>query len=65
MEAARTAAAAGDRRLVTTHIYDQFDRSGVREQVIAEMASVYSGVIVFGEDLLELSPRPERLGIFV
>jgi ribonuclease Z len=65
MEAARTAAAAGARRLVTTHIYDQFDRPGVREQVIAEMAGVYRGVIVFGEDLLELSPQPETIGIFV
>jgi ribonuclease Z len=64
MEAARTAAAAGARRLVTTHIYDQFDRPGVREQVIAEMASVYRGVIVFGEDLLELSPLPETIGVF-
>jgi ribonuclease Z len=65
MEAARTAAVAGARRLVTTHIYDQFDRPGVREQVVAEMASVYRGVIVFGEDLLELSPQPETLGTFV
>jgi ribonuclease Z len=65
MEAARTAAAAGARRLVTTHIYDQFDRPGVREQVVAEMARVYSGVIVLGEDLLELSPQPEALGAFV
>ena len=65
MEAARTAAAARARRLVATHIYDQFDRPGMREQIVAEMASVYPGVIVLGEDLLELSAQPETLGIFV
>jgi ribonuclease Z len=64
MEAARAAAAAGARRLVATHIYDQFDRPGVREQIIAEMAKVYPGVIVLGEDLLELSPNPETVGTF-
>jgi ribonuclease Z len=52
LEAARTAAAAGARRLVASHIYNQFDRPGVREKVIAEMTRVYDGVIVLGEDLM-------------
>ena len=64
LEAARTAAAAGARRLVATHIYNQFDRPGVRERVIAEMAGIYDGVIVFGEDLMELSVAPETPGVF-
>jgi ribonuclease BN (tRNA processing enzyme) len=64
IEAAKAAAAAGARRLVATHIYDQFDRPGVRERVIAEMSRVYGGVIVIGEDLMELSLRPEGPGIF-
>ena len=64
LEAARTAAAAGARRLVASHIYNQFDRPGVREKVIAEMARVYDGVIVFGEDLMQLTADPEKPGIF-
>ena len=57
-------AAAGARRLVCTHIYDQFDRPGVRERVVAEMSRVYDGVIVIGEDLMQLSLEPENPGIF-
>ena len=64
LEAARTAAAAGAKRLVASHIYDQFDRPGVRERVIAEMAKVYDGVIVFGEDLMELTAEPDKPGVF-
>jgi ribonuclease BN (tRNA processing enzyme) len=65
LEAARTAAAAGARRLVASHIYNQFDRPGVREKVIAEMTSVYGGIIVLGEDLMELSAVPETPGTFL
>ena len=65
IEAARTAAAARARRLVATHIYNQFDVPGVREKVIADMARVYDGTIVLGEDLMELSPQPETPGVFL
>jgi ribonuclease Z len=65
IEAARTAAAARARRLVMTHIYNQFDIPGVRERVIAEMARVYDGTIVLGEDLMELSPQPPAPGVFL
>jgi ribonuclease Z len=64
LEAAKAAAAAGARRLVATHIYDQFDQPGVREKVIAEMSRVYDGVIVIGEDLMRLSLKPETPGVF-
>jgi ribonuclease Z len=65
LEAARAAAAAGARRLVASHIYNQFDRPGVREKVIADMSRVYDGIIVLGEDLMELSLRPEKPGVFL
>ena len=65
LEAARTAAAAGARCLVASHIYNQFDVPGVRERVIAEMARVYDGVIVLGEDLMELSADPKKPGVFL
>ncbi len=64
LEAARAAAAAGARRLVATHIYDQFDQPGIREKVVAEMSRVYDGVIVIGEDLMQLSLKPETPGTF-
>jgi ribonuclease Z len=64
LEAARAAAASGARQLVATHIYDQFDRPGVRERVIADMARIYHGVIVIGEDLMDLSLQPNTPGLF-
>ena len=65
LEAAHTAAAAGVRCLVASHVYNQFDLPGVRERVIAEMARVYDGVIVLGEDLMELSADPKKPGVFL
>jgi ribonuclease Z len=53
------------RRHGRKHIYNQFDLPGVRERVIAEMARVYTGVLVFGEDLMELSADPKTPGIFL
>ena len=64
IETARAAAAAGARRLVATHIYDQFDEPGIREKVVAEMSRVDDGVIVIGEDLMQLSLKTEMPGIF-
>ncbi|MET0849527.1 MAG: MBL fold metallo-hydrolase [Candidatus Rokuibacteriota bacterium] len=64
LDAARAAAAAGARCLVASHVYDQFDRPGVRERVIAEMARIYDGVIVLGEDLMELTADPRKPGIY-
>lgn len=65
LEAARTAEAAGARCLVASHVYNQFDRPGVRERVIADMAKVYGGTIVLGEDLMQLTAQPEKPGIFL
>ena len=65
MEAANAAAASGVGTLVATHIYEQFDRPGVREKVISEMSSVYDGVIVLAEDLMKISAVPEKPGIFL
>ena len=48
------AAAAQVQNLVLTHITEQFDKPGVRERVIGEMARVYGGNLFFGEDLMEI-----------
>jgi ribonuclease BN (tRNA processing enzyme) len=54
LEAAELAASAGVRTLVLTHITEQFDRPGLRERVVREMGAIFSGEIIFGEDLLEV-----------
>jgi ribonuclease Z len=45
---------AGVKRLVLTHITEQLDRPGIRERAISEMAEVFRGDILFGNDLLEV-----------
>jgi ribonuclease BN (tRNA processing enzyme) len=49
---ARFAQAAGVKRLVLTHIYKSLDESGSREKGIADVARVYDGDIIFGEELM-------------
>lgn len=61
MELAELAQNAGARNLVASHITEQFDKPGVRERVISEMARVYHGNIFFGEDLMEIPVRAPAL----
>ncbi len=60
IEAAQAAANSGAKTLVTTHMYNQLDLPGIRERVIAEMAQVFDGVIVMGEDLMQLGLTPNE-----
>jgi ribonuclease BN (tRNA processing enzyme) len=53
-EAAALAQEQGARKLVLTHITEQYDRPGVRERVIREMGQHYEGEIIFGEDLMQI-----------
>ncbi|MEZ4521611.1 MAG: MBL fold metallo-hydrolase [Thermomicrobiales bacterium] len=55
IEAARTARDAGVDTLVLTHITERVEKPGVRERVIHEAAEVFSGRIIFGEDLTEVA----------
>ena len=50
MELAELAAEAHVRTVVLTHITQQFDEPRLRESVIRDMAKVFPGDIVFGED---------------
>jgi ribonuclease BN (tRNA processing enzyme) len=50
LELGALAAEAGVRTLVLTHITKQFDHPGIRERVIAEVAEIFKGTIIFGED---------------
>ncbi|MEM6303925.1 MAG: MBL fold metallo-hydrolase [Pseudomonadota bacterium] len=54
LEAARTAAKAGVKTLVATHFTPQMDALGVRERCLAEMAEVFEGRIIWGEDRMEI-----------
>ena len=62
-EAAEIAAAAEARTLVVSHVSGQMETAGVRERLIAEMATIYDGNIVWGEDLMDVplgDPVPKR-----
>ena len=54
MELAELGESAGVRNLVISHVTTQIDQPGVRERMMREMASVYSGNLFMGEDLMEI-----------
>ena len=54
LEAARTAAKAQVKTLVTTHFTPQMDTQGVAEKCLGEMAKIYDGRIIWGEDLMQI-----------
>ena len=50
--------------LIVTHIAPPIDTPGTRERIIAEMAQIYPGPIIWGEDLMQLSvPHLPSIGI--
>lgn len=64
MEVATLAAKANVKTVVVSHVTEQMDVPGVRERLINEMAAVYSGNIIWGEDLMDIpvdDPRPAKL----
>ena len=52
---ALTAQRAGVKTLVLTHLLAQIDQPRVREQIVHEIQEVFSGKVVWGEDLMRLS----------
>jgi ribonuclease BN (tRNA processing enzyme) len=58
LEVADIAARANAKAVVASHFSPQFEPPGVFEKCIAEMSRVYSGRIIWGEDLMELSLHP-------
>lgn len=57
LDVAETARRAGVGMLVLTHLLPQLDRRGVKERMVAEMAEIYDGPIVIGEDLMTVPLR--------
>ena len=64
MEVAHTARDADAKTCVLTHITEQMDGVGMHEKLLREMASVYAGNLIWGEDLMEIpinGPMAQRL----
>ncbi len=54
IDTAQVAQAAGVGAVVLTHMTEQLDQVRVRERVIREMADIFTGDIIWGEDLMEI-----------
>jgi ribonuclease BN (tRNA processing enzyme) len=52
IDTATVARDAGVKTLVLTHMLEQIDRPGVREDILREMQAIFSGTIIWGEDLM-------------
>jgi len=52
LDVAETAKQARAKTLVLTHLLPHLDRPGVKERMVAEMAAIYDGRIIVGEDLM-------------
>jgi ribonuclease Z len=53
-ELAALAQKSNVKTVVISHVTEQIDQPGVREQVVREMAEVYKGNLIFGEDCMEI-----------
>jgi ribonuclease Z len=61
LDAARMAVAAGARMLVLTHTGPRLCGQQVRERTLADIAGVFKGQVIFGEELMAISlPTKEQ-----
>jgi ribonuclease Z len=51
---AQIARRAGAKTLVLTHLTEQIDKPGIREQIVHEIQEIYDGTVIWGEDLMKL-----------
>ena len=54
MDAAEVARRAGAKMLVLSHMTPLVDRPGVKEKILVDIATVYKGPVLLGEDLMEV-----------
>ena len=52
---------AGVKTLVLTHLLGQIDQPGVRELIVHEIQEVFEGKVIWGEDLMRLTPADARV----
>jgi len=60
-DTAEVARKAGVKTLVLTHMLEQIDQPGIREQIIKEVREIYDGNLIWGEDLMEIPIRGPRM----
>jgi ribonuclease Z len=51
--------------LVLSHMLEQIDQPGIREEILREMMAIYPGTIIWGEDLMEVPIRGARMARFL
>jgi hypothetical protein len=56
-----TASKAGVKTLILTHLLAQIDQPGIREQIVHEIQQVFKGKVIWGEDLMRLTPAGTQL----
>ena len=54
LDAATTARDAGVKTLVLVHLTEMMETPGIRERVLADVAGVFEGQVIFAEDLLDV-----------
>ena len=62
LDNAETAKQAKVGMLVLTHFLPMLDKPGVKERMVAEMAEIYSGKIILGEDLMQVPLSADEVG---
>ncbi len=64
MDTAHIAKEAGVKTLVCSHMLSTIDQPGVRERILKEMMEVFPGIIVWGEDLMEIPlAQPKKVAM--
>jgi ribonuclease BN (tRNA processing enzyme) len=58
---AEIAKRAAVKTLVLTHVLGQIDQPSVREQIVHEIQQVFLGKVIWGEDLMRLTPAGARV----
>ena len=64
LELARLGHSSGAKNLVISHVTEQMDVPGVRENILRAMGEIYRGNLYFGEDLMHIpvdGPTPSKL----
>ncbi|MFK7963423.1 MAG: MBL fold metallo-hydrolase [Burkholderiaceae bacterium] len=64
LELARLAQTSGAKNTVISHVTEQMDVPGVRENILRTMGEIYQGNLFFGEDLMTIpvdGPKPLKL----
>ena len=59
---AEIARQSGAKTIVLTHLTDQIDQPAIREQIVHEIQQVYSGKVIWGQDLMRLGLSGKAVG---